>query len=213
MEKSLSCNIKRSFYSRGHFNLRQVETCQGPNSVAAPRDQGFLVTSSQIFPSHLWQPFGSLGTCLNSEPSAQSLEWIFGNFQRSNFAFKQFYYSQMCSKCKGSLILMPFKSWLVATRHVTCLDLGWLVDYNFLHQSCSWKLNKQTNIEGKVISQALWLERNRFDFAHGAGWSEISSQESHLMQLSRVHIARWFNRRRQRTSWWVTFKWLKNTYA
>ena len=49
------------------------------------------------------------------------------------------------------------------------LGLGLACRYNFLHQRCRLKQNKQTYIEGKIISQALWLEYKQFDFAHGAG--------------------------------------------
>lgn len=36
--------------------------------------------------------------------------------------------------------------------------LGLACEYNFLHQRCRLKQNKQTYVEGKIISQALWLE-------------------------------------------------------
>lgn len=38
------------------------------------------------------------------------------------------------------------------------LGLGLACEYNFLHQRHRLKQNKQTYIEGKIISQALWLE-------------------------------------------------------
>lgn len=38
------------------------------------------------------------------------------------------------------------------------LGLGLGCEYNFLHQGRRLKQNKQTYIEGRIISQALWLE-------------------------------------------------------
>lgn len=63
------------------------------------------------------------------------------------------------------------------------LGLGLACRYNFLHQRCRLKQNKQTYIKGKIISQALRLEYKQFDFAHGAGRRQADLRLAHMSHV------------------------------